>query len=88
MGGRGSVSSSAGGHAGGKRPSASEYRAAQSYRILHGDRHMSRLKARGATTKDIAKMYEHYHEIRMRGVPKITARQRAEKAAGFPPGVR
>ena len=66
MGGRGSSSASA--YAVG----------AERYRVTVGDNRVNRLRAGGATDKDLAEMYDRYRALRASGVGKRDAMKQAE----------
>lgn len=56
------------------------------YRIVFGDKALSRLKARGASDATVSKVYETFHANREAGMGKNAARMAAEKAHGLGSG--
>lgn len=74
MGGRGAISASA--------VSAGVER----YRIMFGDKALSRLKTRGASDATVSKVYETFRANRDAGMGKNAARMAAEEAHGVGSG--
>ena len=72
----------------GARSASSIARGVESYRVVHGDAAVARLRKKGASDSKIAAIYDSYRKNRESGMGKRDSRIKAESDAGFPAAKR